>query len=143
MNTLEVLRASAVQTVGTETMATPHKFQEQPHGVVFVLDITAAATDADDTLDVYLDTSYDGGTTWINFAHFTQALGNGGAKKFLVSMHEDVSSHVAVSTDLTGTGAVRSIQLGDRVRYRGTVVDPTGSNGSFTWSLKMFATPHN
>ena len=43
------------------------------------LDVTVAATDAADTLDVYVEYSPDGGTVWDNLVHFTQALGNGGA----------------------------------------------------------------
>ncbi len=48
---------------------------------LFQLDVTAAATEVGDLLDVYLQHSFDGGTTWDDFVHFTQVLGDGGAKK--------------------------------------------------------------
>ncbi len=48
-----------------------------------LLNVTAAAAAVGDTLDVYVQGSVDGGTTWDDVIHFTQVLGNGGAKKFL------------------------------------------------------------
>jgi len=52
--------------------------------VTFFLDITAAATQVADKLDVYVQHSWDGGTTWDDFAHATQADGNGGAVSYLM-----------------------------------------------------------
>lgn len=49
---------------------------------VFLLDVTNASSLVGHTLDVYLQSSVDG-STWDDFAHFTQVLGNGGAKKYL------------------------------------------------------------
>ncbi len=48
----------------------------------FQLNVTAAAAGATDTLDVFIDLSLDG-NLWINALHFTQVLGNGGAKTFV------------------------------------------------------------
>src|SRR5579859_587478 len=42
-----------------------------PDEMTLVLDVTTAETGVG-TLDVYLQTSHDGGTTWTDFAHFTQ-----------------------------------------------------------------------
>ena len=44
-------------------------------GLVFLLNVTNADTDANDTLDVYIQESPDGGTTWNDIAHFAQILG--------------------------------------------------------------------
>lgn len=52
---------------------------------VLLLTVSAAATAAGDLLDVYVQQSPDGGTTWDDFIHFTQVLGNGGAKKFVAT----------------------------------------------------------
>lgn len=104
------------------------------------LDVTAAATDATDTLDVYIDTSFDGGATFINIGHFTQVLGNGGAKKFVMSFLAApvASSNLAVfSTDQTAGNALQ-IGFGDRIRVRSVVVDASTQNASFTYSVKAF-----
>ena len=133
---IEEIRASAAQTVGTET-GSAIKFQKNWHQVTFILDITALATEVDDTLDIYIDTSYDGGVSWVNVGHFSQALGNGSAAKHVMLVHEAVNSEIDVTSDVAA-GSVRNLALGDRIRYRGVVVDPTGSNGSFTYSIKAF-----
>lgn len=104
------------------------------------LDVTAAATDATDTLDVYIDTSFDGGASFINIGHFTQVLGNGGAKKFVMSFLAApvASSNLAVfSTDQTAGNALQ-IGFGDRIRVRSVVVDASTQNVSFTYSVKAF-----
>lgn len=62
-----------------------------PGGLVLVLDVTAAATDAGDLLDVYLQADLNG--NWIDIARFPQCLGNGGAKRYIMTigrhLHED------------------------------------------------------
>lgn len=57
----------------------------------FFLDVLAAASAAADTLDVYIQSSPDDGTTWDDFVHFTQVLGNGGAKQFLARWLRNVT----------------------------------------------------
>ncbi len=51
----------------------------------FMLQVTAAATEAGDTLDVFIDLSLDL-QVWFNGIHFTQLLGNGGAKTFVAEI---------------------------------------------------------
>ncbi len=48
--------------------------------MIFVCDLTAAATGATDTLDVKVQTNLAG--LWVDVAYFAQMLGNGGAKRF-------------------------------------------------------------
>lgn len=60
-----------------------------------LLNVTAAATAAGDTLDVYVQASQDGGVTWDDIAHFTQVLGNGGAKKFLIRYQGEIAPTTA------------------------------------------------
>lgn len=52
---------------------------------VFVLNVISAATEVGDTLDVFVDLSLDS-FTWFNAVHFTQVLGNGGAKIFVAQL---------------------------------------------------------
>lgn len=132
----EILKASGAVTVGSVD-GDAFKVQQSWKEYTFELDVTVLATDVDDTLDVYIDTSYDGGTTWINIAHFTQILGNGSAVKEVAHFDECVCALLDVTSDLAA-GNVRSVGMGDNFRYRSVVVDPTGSNGSFTFSVKAY-----
>ena len=49
----------------------------------FLLSVTAAATEVGDKLNVYIQSSPDSGTTYDDFIHFTEVLGNGGAVKHI------------------------------------------------------------
>jgi hypothetical protein len=106
--------------------------------VSFVLNVTAAATDVADTLDVYVDVSPDNGATWLNAVHFTQVLGNGGVKKFVAVLNtgdllNDPDASLDVSAD-AAVGVSRNIGCFDCVRYRGVMVD-ADADGSFTYSV--------
>src|SRR4030067_3725750 len=73
------LAASAARTEVAGATGTPVEFNGGRRRFVVLLDITASATEAGDTLDVYVDVLI--GATWINAIHFTQQAGNGAAKK--------------------------------------------------------------
>jgi len=104
-----------------------------------VLNVTAAATDVGDTLDVYLDTSFDGGVSFINIGHFTQVLGNGGVKKFIMSFKATpitTANSVVFTADQAASAALQ-IGFGDRFRFRTVTVDADG-DATFTYSLDLF-----
>lgn len=103
------------------------------------LDVTAAATDAGDTLDVYLDTSFDGGVTFVNIGHFTQVIGTGGAKRYIMSFKSApiaASNSVLATADQAASAALQ-IGFGDRFRYRAVEVNTSTADSSFTFSLKL------
>lgn len=100
-----------------------------------LLNVTAAATAAGDLLDVFVDSSPDGGTTWVNIVHFTQVLGNGGAKKFVAIVDEGVTDEFDATSDLAA-GATPRPFIGDRLRVRHTVVDAgADANAVFTFTV--------
>lgn len=75
---LHTLLASAAQTAsGTQEIAAI----DAPQAAVFLLDLTAAATDGTDTLNVYIQRSIDGGTTWRDVVSFAQFDGTASAAK--------------------------------------------------------------
>lgn len=116
------------------------KLQQSWKELMVVLDVTSAATDAGDTLDVYVDTSFDGGVSFVNIGHFTQVLGNGGAKKFIMSFKSAPvasSNCVAFTADQTAGNALQ-IGWGDRLRVRSAVVDASTQNVGFTFSVKAY-----
>lgn len=136
-------KASGVQAAPASVIGETIKLTEDRNTFVeaeFILDVTAAATDAADTLDVYIDFSPDGGISWVNAIHFTQVLGNGGAKKEIAKITANTglatpTAPLSVAAD-AASGAVRNISLFECVRYRAVSVDATTDNGSFTYSLK-------
>lgn len=135
LTAIETLRASAEVATATTQTGTAVKFNRVYTEMVVVLDVTAAATAAGDTLDVYIDTSFDGGTTWVNIGHFTQVLGNGGAKKFVMAFKAApiaASNSVDAEADQAAAAALQ-IGFGDRVRYRGVTVQT--DTVAFTYSV--------
>lgn len=139
---ITTLRASSARTIaaGATVSGEAVKLQENYEQLVVTLDVTIAATAAGDTLDVFIDTSFDGGTTWVNIGKFTQVLGNGGAKKFLMSFKSNPiasSNVVPIGTDQTAGNALQ-IGFGDRIRYRDALTDATTQDASFTYSVSAF-----
>lgn len=98
-----------------------------------VLDVTAAATDADDTLDVTVQ-AFVGGQ-WVDIVHFTQVVGNGGAKRHFAKVCGPEPQAMFENASALAAGSVRHL-LSDSYRVKWTIVDPTGSNASFTFSVK-------
>lgn len=134
------LLASGARTSGTDALATAVEGIGDLKEAQILLDVTAAGSAADDTLDVYVDTTLDGGTTWINVVHFTQVLGNGGAKKFgatLAPQSAVATAPVALTAD-AAAGAVRPGFLGNQLRARYTIVAGAGTH-AFTFSVTAFA----
>jgi len=99
----------------------------------FVLDVTAAATDAGDKLDVYVQTKIDG-TNWVDVVHFTQVLGNGGAKRYVAKIVADAALAEFENGSALGAAAIRGL-LGDEWRCRWVVVDAGTDNASWTFSV--------
>lgn len=104
-----------------------------------VFDVTASATDAGDTLDVYVDISPDSGTTWVNAVHFAQQAGNGAAKTEIAIL--DPSNPGVATINVTAdaaAGAVRPSVIGRTFRARSVLVDGGGANTSHTFSVKAY-----
>lgn len=135
-------KASGAVLAPSSTVGTPIRLVPESNPFTdaeFILDVTAAATEAADTLDVYIDFSPDG-ESWVNAVHFTQVLGNGGAKKELAKINSNTglatpTAPLNIASD-AASGAVRNISIFEWVRYRAVSVDATTDNGSFTYSLK-------
>ena len=102
----------------------------------FFLDVTVAATEVDDTLNVFIQTRRN--DVWQDVALFTEVLGNGGVKQFVAEWSDSPAPEteqgppqdVAISA-----GVVQGGKLGDQVRVKWVVVDPGGAAASFTFSV--------
>ncbi|MCX6069448.1 MAG: hypothetical protein NTU91_01110, partial [Chloroflexi bacterium] len=95
----------------------------------------------DDTLDVFVDVLAPDLTTWLNAIHFTQVLGNGGAKKFFAVLDPSNPGTAVIDASAdAAAAAVRPALFGPQLRGRYTVVDPGWGAASFTFSLRLYAT---
>ena len=133
------LFASAARGATAGTNGTAVQINGERRRYIFILRVTAAATDVDDTLDAFVDWSLDG-TTYFNGGHFTQVLGNGGVKSFYMVF--DPSNPGVLAIDATAdaaAAAVRPALFGAYVRGRYVVVDPGAGAASFTFSLTGYA----
>jgi len=102
----------------------------------FLLDVTATAGDAGDTLSVYVDVLGPDGATWLNAVRFTTIAGNSAAIKHWAVL--DSAAPAATTFDVTSdcnAGVTKPYLFGSRIRARWTMVD-AGTAGSVTWSLK-------
>jgi hypothetical protein len=132
------LVSSAARTAsGTQavTITAPDLYDS----AVFLLSVSAAATEVGDTLDVYVQSSPDGGTTWDDFIHFTQVLGNGGAKKHLASWAQWITaeSEMKAPADAALAAGVLQGPVSGTWRVKWVVVDAGTANASFTFSVTM------
>jgi hypothetical protein len=130
---LKPLAAQTASTTG-DTVRLSGDYSE----AIFVLNVTALATEVGDTLDVYIDVSPDG-QTWFNSTHFTQILGNGAAAKIAAKVTKggdfaDPDAILAITAD-SAAGVVRQLGILPYIRYRSVVVDGGADNASFTYSL--------
>ena len=101
--------------------------------------ITASATAAGDTADVYVDFSLDN-VTWYNAVHFTQQAGNGAARTEYAVL--DPSAPGAVTIDVTtdaASGVTRPSLFGPYMRARWVLVDGGGGDTSHTFSVIAYA----
>ena len=105
------------------------------NGFVFVLDVTAAATGVLDTLNVSVETRIDDGVgaTWHQVVHFTEVLGDGGAKQFVAKITSALTVAEYESGSALTAAKVRDI-IGDEWRVAWVQVD-ADSNASFTFSV--------
>lgn len=101
--------------------------------VAFVLDASAAATDAGDILAVFVQTKIDG-TNWVDVVAFTTVLGNGGAKRYVGKVSALTAMTMFENATALSAGSVRDL-MGDEWRVRYTITDASTDNASFTFSV--------
>lgn len=125
------LHDSAARTATGTGSATTIK--DAGAGIAFQLDLTAAATDSGDTLNVYVQTTLDG-TNWIDVVAFTQCLGNGGAKRHVAKISGTAAETMFETGSALSAGSVRNL-IGDQWRVRWAITDASTANASFTFSV--------
>jgi hypothetical protein len=120
----------------------------------FLLTVANSATEAGDTLDVFIDVCLNGvgqaAADWVNAIHFLQVLGTAGAvlatpatwkrhwSALDIRAGFGAATPVDVSADLAA-GTVRATLWGDLMRVRYATVDAvTTGNMNFAFKLDMW-----
>ena len=136
--TAVTLFPSQAITADTNVITTDIGWAKQ---ALILFELTNAATDVGDLLDVYVDISPDFGTTWINAVRFTRILGNGADAfkewAFLNPEHTGTTT-VDVTTD-AAEATVRQLGLTDRIRARADVTADGDPVEDQTFSLSVVA----
>ena len=127
------LAASAARTAtGTGSQV---ESPQPANGVAVILDVTAAATDVGDTLDVFVQALVDG-TNWLDVFHFSQVLGNGGAKRYVTKNRPSAAENEFEASSALGVSSVRDLTA-TSWRARWDIVDSGDANQSFTFSVTL------
>ena len=138
MSSLVTLLASQARTASD--IGATATIQGAFKALMFMLNVTAAAADSGDLLDVYVQDSQDG-TVFTDLVRFTRVLGNGGVKKFYAFANALVSPTVAMGPvqDCAMAAGVRAGPCGPYFRGK-FVITPDGdqvADQSYTFELTM------
>jgi len=108
-------------------------------GGTFVLDVTAAAVAAADTLTVRVQRLLSDGT-YDDVVAFTAVLGNGGAVAYVADVLFDstASDERVVQTDALTAGTVNAVPMAHALRVSWVVVNNTGPDFDFTVTADLF-----
>lgn len=125
-----VLAASAARIATGTGDAT--RMRRPFSGLVAILDVTAAATAAGDTLDVVIQTRL--GDDWVDVIHFTQVVGDGGTKIHVAKLSATEPQAMFEVASALAAGSIRHL-IGDEWRAKWTVASATAP--SFTFSVTV------
>lgn len=133
------LFASAARTATAGTNGTAAIVNGERIAIGLLLKVTAAGTDAADTLDVYVDFLGPDGTTWLNAVHFEQVIGTDAAEsQYVLLIPNSGSTTVTQVGSDAAAGTVRPNVFGSQIRGRYVLVD-ADADGGFTFSLYAYA----
>lgn len=135
-----VLESAARTASGTEEFnISGGGIVERAKAILVQLDVTAAATAVDDVLAVVLQGTIDG-TNYYDIGRFADVLGNGGAKRYIMSINRRsaVESELLTPTDgLIAAGTVLQGPFPNNLRIKYVITDAGDDNASFTFSVHV------
>jgi hypothetical protein len=104
-----------------------------------VLEVTAAAQDAGDSLNVYVQSSFDG-AVWYDVASFPTVLGNGGPKRYQIRLSAvggtPVPDYIEMTDgQMTSGSTPRPVFAPYRMRAKWAIADSGDADQSFTFGL--------
>ena len=119
---LVTLLAATINTGDTATAGTEVAGLQDFTKATVLLTVAAKTMDASTTMDVYVQYSPDGGTTWDDIAHFAQltnaAVGDGTYVMYLNHGTAGVADRVTDDGATITANSVRNISWCDRMRVK-------------------------
>jgi hypothetical protein len=111
--------------------------------LIFLFDVTNADKDANDTLNVYIQESPDGGTSWNDIVSFAQVIGTDNPSKKLAKINCEISPETELGALADASLAAGSVLQGPvcpLIRPKWVIVDGGGdADQTFTFGLTMLA----
>lgn len=133
-NAASLVDSGAISVTGNSGTPTT-RLPAMMNAVSVTMNVTAAATSAADTLDVFVQTKIR--NNWLDIMHFPQLTGNGGTKQYTQKCLAGAAEGSFEHGSALGASAVRNL-LGDEYRARWSAVD---ANGNAEWTFSMAITP--
>lgn len=130
-----VLKASGAQTGPGTDESSGMRLPAMMNAVSVTLDVTAAATSAADTLNVFVQTKFR--ANWVDIMHFPQLTGTGGAKRYTQKCLAGAAEASFEHGSALASASVRNL-LGDQYRARWSAID---ANANSEWTFSMAITP--
>ncbi len=129
-----------VLATGAITISTEHTpltgLGQYNNAIIQAIFATLTLPDGDDVIDVYLQTSFDGGTTWVDIenVHFeTTEDGNTPTFIFMIGPAVVGTTTGRTPTDGTITDDTKvDVPLGDRIRFKTLLAGATAPTYNFT-----------
>ena len=129
----QVLVTSAVRTADGNGPAVLIRGQRQ--GVLFEFDLTNAATDLADTLDVFIQALAPDNENWVDVVHFTQIVGNGAnTQRYFAKINSDLTTAEFENASALGAAAVRNL-MSRQYRVRWVIADSGDADQTFTFAV--------
>lgn len=136
-----ILLSSTTYTGAGTNLSTAKRLPRYTAAAEVLLNVTAAAVAAGDTLNVFIQGSADNGVTYDDIISFTQVLGNGGAKKFLArwdGLQAPTTATAAPQDAALAAGNVAQGPHGLLWRVKSVVVSGTAAVFTLSVSAALF-----
>lgn len=119
----------------TETSAgtSPVRLPDAANGYLFLLSVSGTATEAGDTLDVFVQTS-PRDSLWLDVVAFTQVAGDDGSAAYIAKISASAAESMFSPGSALSAGSVRNL-IGNEWRIRYVVTDSATDNASFTFGV--------
>lgn len=108
--------------------------------LIFLINFTAGGT-ATGTVNLYIEDSLDGGTTWSDMVSSVQFVLGAAASKQLFIIQGQIATTItqgaAPAVETLAAGTVRSGPFGDRIRIREKVAGTAGTPVGCTYSISL------
>ena len=134
------LREAGAATLSADDTTAAQAFRGRAREAIVYIDVTVITTpDADDVVDLYVQTTYDNGTSWVDRANIQFVQGDNGNTAKRVVVFGDIGSADDIVTPTDGGLAANTdaaVPLGMSVRIKAVTTGAT--EPSYDYSASIF-----